>query len=427
MSVGRSTRWLSAVGAVVLLTSCSGGTTPPAKVSGSPVDCRAAVDTVLAEAQGYLDGLAQTQASGLGPESTASPAPVQGKAAQQDFAQAVQDVQAYARARGCDPVDFRRDVASGLEGLRTGGPVAAAVRRQLAAKAAGAPPPTVPLSPGDDVAAALGAAPTGTRVMLTAGTFVLPDTLALLRGVTLVGAGRDLTRLESAAGGGPVLVLTDEPVTLEALTVRRVGTAAGPVLTAGPVSTLTVRSARVSGARSDAQGLGGVGILLSGGANGQIGPARRVSLTVSSSEVVGNAVAGIVVAGEHRASIQNTLVSGSSQCGVCFLGTADGVLDGSRLVGDGAGLVAAGDSRPKLTGSTVRGGEVGIQALDRSAPEIRGVTLTGQRRAAMIWTARARGRIEGNTCTQVDFGIVVGPQALPYVGQNACKVDRGRQ
>lgn len=45
-------------------------------------------------------------------------------------------------------------------------------------------------------AAAVAAAARGATVQLSAGTFELTDTLALLRGVTLRGAGRDATVLQ---------------------------------------------------------------------------------------------------------------------------------------------------------------------------------------------------------------------------------------
>lgn len=424
---------IAAVATCLLLAACSGSGRPSAGAtdgaSGRAADCAGSVSSLLHVTQRYLNGLESTQAARTGASPAPSPSATADSrqvAAQDEFSSALQNIRSYAASRGCDPQAFQTDLAAGLQKLRAGGPVARAVLLQLRAQTA-TPPPSGPLRPGADVAAAVAAAPSGGTVQLGAGTFTVSDTVALLRGVTLRGAGRDATVLRSAAAGGPLLVLTAETVTLQDLTISRTGTLPGPVVSAGPVTTLVVLRARVAGARADRDGLGGVGILMSGGAGGQTGAVRRTSLRVTDTELVDNAVAGLVVAGEHRAELLRTLVARSGQCGVCFLGTSDGVVRDSRFVDDGAAVVTAGDSRPKVLTSTITGGQVGIQAIDRSAPEITHVTVTRTARAAMIWTATARGRLEGNRCVDVPFGIVVGPRALPFVGANACLVGRGRQ
>ena len=438
-----SRSWGAALAAAVvalLLTGCNGDSRPskPAVSTSRAAECTSSVSSLLAVTQRYLDAVGGTRVGGSpGGESprpdassppAASPtgtASVDLVSEQEQFTSALKNIRAYASSRGCDPRAFEADLATGLRTLRTGGPVAKAVLLQL--RGAPAPRAGAALRPGDDVAAAIAAAPDGGTVLLGAGTFALSDTVALLRGVTLRGAGRDSTTLQATVASGPLLVLSADRVTLQDLTIRRTGSVPGPVVSAGPTATLTVSHARVSGARADRSGLGGVGILMSGGPGGQTAAVRRTTLTVIDSELVDNAVAGVVLAGEHRADIRRTLFARSAQCGICFLATSDGLVRDSRFVDNGAGVVSAGDARPKLTESEVTGGQVGIQVIDRSAPEISNVTVTGPVRAAMIWTATARGRVEGNRCLRVTFGIVVGPHALPYLGANACGVARGRQ
>lgn len=429
-----------AVAACTLFAACDSGRTEQqrsaAASASQAAECAEAVGSLLRVTQRYLDGVGGTTTGGAGPTASSSASATVGPTApssprdpaaeQEQFTRALQDIRGYAADRGCAPGKFQTDLQAGLRRLTAGGPVARAVLLQLQADAAGSPPRTGPLVPGDDIAAAVAAAPSGATVELSAGTFVLADTVALLRGVTLRGAGRDRTRLHAAAAGGALLVLTGEPVTIAHITVSRTGTAPGPVLSAAPVATLSLSGARVSGARADREGVGGVGILMSAG-GGQTGRTRRTSLRITDTEVRDNAVAGVLVAGDHRAEIVRTVVARSGQCGVCFLGTSDGIVRASRLSDNDAGVVTGGDARPKIEGTTVTGGQVGIQAIERSAPEIIRTTVTKAARAAMIWTGTATGRLEANRCVDVKFGIVVGPNAVPFLGTNECQVARGQQ
>ena len=436
MSHGR--RWRAAglaTASFLLLSACQETSSEDNRIAAAEArraaDCAAAVDSLLAVTQRYLDGVGATTASGGSQTAPIPSTEPEGDqlVAQEQFARALQDVRGYASRRECDPERFQSELTEGLTGLSAGGPVARAVLLQLQADSdpAARPATPAPLQPGADVAAAVAAAPSGATVQLAAGTFELSDTLALLRGVTLRGAGRDATVLQTGAAGGALLVLTGEPVGVQDLTLRRSGEVSGPVVSAAPVAALELANARVAGARADADGLGGVGILMSAGSGGQTGPTRRVSLRVTDSEILDNAVAGVVVAGEHRAEFTRTVVERSGQCGVCYLDTSDGVVRQSRFSDNAAGVVAGGDAKPKIEVSTVTGGEVGIQAIDRAAPEVTGTTVVRAARAAFVWTGAATGRLDGNRCLEVEFGIVTGPAAAPLLGENDCQVARGEQ
>jgi len=79
-----------------------------------------------------------------------------------------------------------------------------------------------------------------------------------------------------------------------------------------------------------------------------------------------------------------------------------------------------------VRGVTVRGGEVGVQVLGTSSPELDGVTVVGASRAAVVWGDTASGSARRTTCTDVPFGIVVGPQAAPALDANDCRLARGQ-
>jgi hypothetical protein len=59
-------------------------------------------------------------------------------------------------------------------------------------------------------------------------------------------------------------------------------------------------------------------------------------------------------------------------------------------------------------------------------PVLRGVTIRGASRAALIWSGRAGGLIEDVTCSDVRFGLVVGPDVTPTVRDSTCRLAPAR-
>lgn len=419
-----------------LLTACGSGG-EPADVAASTTsrtaeDCTAVASTLVTTASRYLDGVEASSSAGLqegsGPEPDADGSPGAVEQAQQEFTQALSDLRSYAADLGCDPASFRDEVAAGLQGLTAGGPVANAVLLQLRADAdPAAARRTGPVSPSDDLAAAVAAAAAGATVELGPGEHRLTETLALLRGITLRGAGRDATTVTTGAPGGVVLVLTAEPVTLDGLTLSRPPDAPGSVVSAAPVATLSISGSRITGATADAEGDGGIGVLLAAGPGGQAGLTRRTTLRFTDSEASDNGVAGVVAGGEHRVEVSGSTVARNGQCGLCFLATSDGTVTGSTLEGNTAGLVAAGDARPVLSGTRLVGGDVAVQALGRAAPQVEAADVSGSARAAFLFGDDSAGAVRGTTCREVPVGVVVGPAAAPVLeGNTGCDPVRGQ-
>lgn len=416
--------------AALALTGCSSGAEDEAASSPSarPGACEDAVAALLASGQQYLDSLGGDAASPSAPASPRATATDEPDPTERGdrFATALADLQRHADQVGCDAAELQDRLVGGLRELRAGGPVAEAVQARLAAQLAGARPSQAPLTPGDDVVAALAAAPDGGTVRLGAGRFDLDDGLVLLRGVTLEGAGRDATVLAAGGEAGTVLVLTGEPVTVRGLALEHVGAVPASVLTAGPGASLVLEQVRASGAVAEPEGGGGAGVLMSAGAGGQTGATRRTTVRMTDVVVSGNGSAGVLVNGDHRVELVRVVATGSSTCGVCLLGTSDGTVQESEVADNAAGVVVAGAARPVVRGVTVRGGEVGVQVLGTSSPELDGVTVAGASRAAVVWGDTASGSARRTTCTDVPFGIVVGPQAAPTVEDNTCALARGQ-
>lgn len=424
----RPARLVAVLLSALLASSCgsrSDETDPAAAPSASAsADCTAVADEVVATTRRYLDSFSA-------PAGSASPAPSAGEGALSDaeWTEAVGGLQSYAGSIGCDPEQFAADVDAGLAELDAPSPLARALLLQLRAGAPRSGPRTVDAAPDDDLAALVAGLPEGSTVRLAAGTYALEDPLVLLRGVTLAGQSRDSTAITSGHADGVLLAIADAPSAVSGVELRRGSEEPGPVVVAGPLAQLELEGVRVTGARADSDGAGGAGVVVAPATDESPRPEglqRPTAVRVQDSEFVGNESSGIVVSGTNRVEVRGTTVRGAGQCGLCFLDTSDGVVDASTLEDNRVGVLAVGQARPVLTASTVRGGEVAAQADEQAGPVLERNTLVGSARAAVILAGSATGRLDGNRCESVPVGIVVGPQALPELGENPdCQVVRG--
>jgi hypothetical protein len=273
---------------------------------------------------------------------------------------------------------------------------------------------------GEDLRDALAKLPDGSTLELSAGEHRLDGSLVLLTGIVIRGAGRDATTIVSTAPDAAVLALTDRRVELVGLTVRHEGDAPASGVLGGPAASVVVTDARLAGGKADPDGSGGAGILMY--ADGQDAAGRGTTLEVTGTELRDNQAAGIVLSGGHRSSIIGSAFASNGQCGICYLGAADGSVEDSTFEGNGIGVAVTGTARPTLLRLTIDGGEVGIQAGDAAAPTVEAVTVSGSARAAIIFTGAASGSLDEVTCQRVPFGIVVDPEATPQIGKTSCEL-----
>jgi hypothetical protein len=408
--------------AVSVLAACGsdGGADDDAALERQREICASSARALVVTTQRYLDSFGAPAGEPAEPEGDQP-------LTEAEYDAAVDDLQAFAASSGCDPPEFEEQVRQGLEEVTAPTALARAILLQLRVGEARGAPRTAPAEPGDDLAELAATLPNGSTIELTAGTYELDDPLLLLRGVTLRGVSRDATVLSSSSAQGVLLVLTGAATAVEGVELRRTGDAPGAVVLAGPSARLTLTDVRVTGARAEQEGAGGAGILLAPSQEElATGPQRPTTLRLVRGELVGNESAGLVVTAGHRAEIEATTIAGAGQCGICFLATSDGLLTGSTLTDNVVGVLVVGTARPALTGNTVRGGEVAVQLGEQAEPVVQDNDLTGSARAAVIASDRARGRVDANRCSGLPVGIVVGPEALPFVGENAdCVVARG--
>jgi hypothetical protein len=444
----RAPGFSAGVGALLLsvavaVAGCTGSPpdAPPTVSDSStgPDGCALAVAAIVDATQRYVDGFGPVDGVDAAPSplpSASAAAPSTSPSASPPTAAADPDAvfqEALTRARGaldssgCRGTEVVALLEDRLADVTAEGPVAGAVLRQLRSSMTGtakAEPTTLEVAPGDDLLGAVATLPAGSTLVLGAGTHTLDDVLVLLSPITVRGSGVGTTTLESTAVDFGVLAIANGRVELKDLTLRHLGKSPANVVLAGPSVSLVATGVAISGGVAQEDGTGGAGILMY---DPQSRPGGTdTTLEVTDSELVENGSAGIVLTGGHVASIVSSTFRANGQCGLCFLeGSSGSVLRGT-FSDNGVGVAATGTARPTLLDSTVTEGQVGVQASDESVPVLRGVGIRGSSRAALIWSGRAGGLIEDVTCSDVAFGLVVGPDVTPTVRDSACRLAPAR-
>lgn len=401
-------------------------------VDDTEAECAAAVASIVSATERYVrsyeDGRAVSAGTATAEDpstSTTAPDSDPETSTEAGFRATLADAQAVLTEQGCDPTRTRGELTRGLSRVSAEDPVADAVLRQLTASMTGeaATRPTVTtVAVGDDLRDALARSPDGSTLQLEAGEHRLDGPLVLLAGIEIRGAGRDATTILSTAPEAAVLALTERRVELTGLTVRHEGDAPGSVVLGGPAASIVVSEARLTGGKADSDGQGGAGILMY--AAGDDAAGRGTTLEVTDAELRDNEAAGILLTGGHRSSIVGAVLASNGQCGICFLGPSDGSVEDSTFDGNGVGIAVAGTAAPALLRISVTGGDVGLQVSNSAAPAVEGATISGSARAAVIYSGPAAGSLDGVTCENVPFGVVVDAEARPHLGDVDCELTR---
>lgn len=403
---------------------------------GYPSTCAAAVDEIVDATDRYVEGYEDARDTVIpvsdADETTLTPSTQptvattpDGVLDEEGYQGALATAQGSLEERGCDPLRARVDLVRSLQEIEADGAVADAVLRQVVASmagTAGTTATTVEADVDEDLRALVSTLAPGSTLRLAAGEHRLDGTLVLLAGIEIVGAGREVTTIATSAPDAGVLAITDEVVIVRDLTVEHVGDAPASVVLGGPAASVVVEDAEVRGGRADAEGQGGAGVLMF--ATSDLTESRGTTLELTDVVLSDNDSGGVVLSGRHRISAVRPTITGSGQCGICFLDSSDGSVEDGRFDDNAVGIVATGRATPLVRAAEVSGGEVGIQIADDAAPLLESIEIVGSAQAGSIFSGRARGRLDGIVCRDVPFGIVFGPGVAPDVGQIDCDVHR---
>ena len=231
------------------------------------------------------------------------------------------------------------------------------------------------IAPGDDLQAAIDAAPAGAVLVLAPGRHEA-GRLAIRRPLALVGGG-------------------DATLAVAALAID----AEGPVV---------LRDLAVAGAV-------------------RLGGATRAEL--QDVRVAGAGGAGVVVGGDAHAVLRAVFVEACGGPGVLATDRADLAAEGCILLANGgAGLAWEGDARGEGHGNLCEGNAHGIRVADRAAPALLHNTLRRNAGDGIRWEDAASGRAAQNLCDGNrghDLRVAVAIGAGPLLGPNRAFVSRG--
>ncbi len=419
---------------LVLLAGCGGADqktkpSPSASAStGTAAQCAEISASLLDSVQAYVDSYATALAKGRkknrkqasSPSASAAPGGI-------DLKAALQNAQSDLKKGQCSAKRFRTQFTRGLDKVKARGPLAEAILLRLSASLTGTlstAPQQVRIGPKDDLPRTLARLASGSTVRLKRGDYRLVKPLVVLAGVTVQGAGAGRTTIASPAAGSALLLLTDEVVELRRLALRHVGKTPASVIVTSPGTALALTDVTISGGTGapDTPSAGSGVSMTSGRA---VGDQVKTSLEVTGGAFSDNAAAGLLLTGDHRASIRRSRFAGNGQCGVCFGGSSSGAVRDSTFADNTVGVAVFGKARPILKGDRFTGGQVGVQVSQDGAPAVLKAKIEGAARAAMIFTGKSRGRVDRSVCSGGPYDIVVGKKALPYLGENDCHVAPG--
>ncbi|WP_432836678.1 right-handed parallel beta-helix repeat-containing protein [Dactylosporangium sp. CA-092794] len=241
------------------------------------------------------------------------------------------------------------------------------------------------------IAAALKAARPGETVLVEPGDYT--ENLRLDRRVRIIAEqGPGTVRLAPAAGHLPAVTVTVPDCALHGFVVTGGAPAAPAVLVSGAAGLVLqdclVRDGRVEvrGPEPGADGAGAGGLL------------------VRECRIESAPQAGLLLAGDCRVQVADTVIRQPDGAGISASGGARVALDGVRVERPaGAGLLATGDAAVTAADTTVTAaGGAGVQAGDAARVELAGCRIAGS--AATGVAAQQGARITADGCAVTASG-----------------------
>ena len=235
----------------------------------------------------------------------------------------------------------------------------------------------------------------GDTIELPEGRFTLNQSIIVRKSLTIRGAGRDKSILQSAESDFAIKFTGECQWTLRDLTLEHIGNKPADVVMVDS-GTITITNCVFSGAVWDAQASrGGDGIWLPGTARA----------FVSNCVCRNNGQYGIQVTGQAHADLEGNTCEGNKGSGIAYFGNA------------------AGTAR---NNTCVKNGQDGIQVADQAQPVLEGNTCEGNTRSGIAYFDNAAGTARNNTCVKNAYhGIGVSGQAQPLLEGNTCEANEG--
>lgn len=183
----------------------------------------------------------------------------------------------------------------------------------------------------------------------------MPRALEIKKSITLVGVGREQTRI-TGDSEGYLIYASGGKLTLEGMTLEHTGRRPADVLVSS--TTVEVKNVRIAGGLTDPAGDGGNGIVLLGGADA----------TLEGCVSEQNAASGLFLSETARVFSTSSQFIHNGSCGIAFFGHSSGLIRKNICTSNSLhGIVVTDEAQPILEENTFeRNKECGVAFLGRS-------------------------------------------------------------
>jgi parallel beta-helix repeat protein len=290
------------------------------------------------------------------------------------------------------------------------------------------------------LAEAIEQAASGGTIRLAEGTHWLDRPLKITNPVTLVGAGRDVTRVVCEGEGYVIEYSSQGRFAASGITFQHTGQLPADVLvvTGGDIA---ISECRFEGAVWDEQReSGGHGLWLRGTVWG----------VVEECESLRNRLHGIRLSEEAQPTLESNTCR-ENQVGIVYVGSASGTAWDNTCENNAFHGIQVGEqARPTLEGNTCRENKWsgiayygsasgtarnntcewnaagGIGVGEQAQPTLEGNTCRENKWLGIAYAGSASGTARNNTCVNnTACGILVGEQAQPTLEGNTCRENKG--
>ena len=190
---------------------------------------------------------------------------------------------------------------------------------------------------------ALAFAAGGSTIELSAGEFIVVQTLDIDRPLTISGAGMEQTTILSEAPSAAVNYEGDGPLALRDLTITHRGGFAADIISVRS-GLLDLADCRLQGALSSAQANFGAGLFV---LNDSVAK-------VTNCEITNNGGVGVEIIHEAQIAVQDSVISGNA-AGFLFDGSSSGQITGSVIEGnEEGGILVFALARPEIADNLIQ-------------------------------------------------------------------------
>jgi parallel beta-helix repeat protein len=261
------------------------------------------------------------------------------------------------------------------------------------------PPPapvTVRIAPdgsGDyaNLEAAVGAVPPGSTILLDAGTYQLAGSLEIAKSLSLQGAGMEQTLVTGSQGNQVVLFSGPGSFAAQDIEFRYEGTDPARVVTVDDGEIDIARCRFSGGIWSDAEKMGGDGLLLRGDTTGSI----------RGSRFEGNELSGIELKDQSQPLLEENVFRYNGKSGLIYFDQSGGMARRNESTANGLH---------------------GIEVREQTQPTLEDNTCNKNVQDGIAYFEQSGGVARQNTCSENGLhGIGVNEEAHPTLEDNICE------